>query len=458
MKSNPFRLGSGVLVQEGGTMSTDHSRVEDFEGFLRAPKAPGNAARNTRMVRHLLAGCTPCQENLSTAVSNRAGGYDYGEAFAGAQRSLSAFLAKGQAPAESPQVLMAELAAMPAEVQIQVAGGSRYSHPVFIRHLIDASQGLRYQDPAGMLHLSELARVSAESCRLEAVGSEKRLSDLRGQAWRQHGNALRIQGRLPESEEAFATAQRYLDAGTRDPLLRARLCTQAASLRYFQRRFDEAVGLADEAGQIYAELGEEHSLASTMVQKAIASLYAGEAEDAVRILNQAIPLIDADGDPHLLLAACHNLVRCYIDLGRPEQALSIYSETRDLYKKLDDPLIRLRAAWQEGQLLRDMGHLRAAESVLLQARQGFVERNLLYEAALISLDLAAVYVRLQAEQELQQTVSETVRIFRGLGVDREALASLLQLQQLSHQSRQALELIRLLNSRIEQLSPRQALR
>jgi tetratricopeptide (TPR) repeat protein len=457
MKSNPFRLGSGLLVQEGGTMLTDHSRVEDFERFLGAPKAPGTIARNTRMVRHLLAGCDPCRENLSTAVSNRAGGYDYSEAFAGAQRSLSAFLAKSPAPSESPEILMAEIETMPTEARAQAVGESRYAHPAFIRHLIDASHGIRYQDPAGVLHLAELAQVAAEGCGVEAAGSAKRLSDLRGQAWRQYGNALRVLGRLPESEEAFATAQRHLEAGTLDPLLRARFCTQTASLRYFQRRFGEAVALADEAGQIYAELGEKHSLASSMVQKAIASLYAGEAEDAVRILNQAIPLIDADGDTHLLLAACHNLVRCYIDLGRPEQALSIYSETRELYKKFADPLIRLRVAWQEGQLLRDMGHLRASEAVLLQARQGFVERNLLYEAALISLDLAAVYVRLQAEQELQQTVAETIPIFRALGVDREALASLLQLQQLSNQSRQALELIRLLNGRIEQLPSRQAL-
>jgi hypothetical protein len=150
-------------------------------------------------------------------------------------------------------------------------------------------------------------------------------------------------------------------------------------------------------------------------------------------------------------------VRCYIDLGRPEQALSIYFETRDLYKRFQDPLIRLRVSWHEGQLLRDLGHLRTAEEVLLQARQGFVERELFYEAALISLDLAAVYVKLQAEAQLQQTIAETVPVFRSLGVDREALAMLLQLQQLAHQSRQALELLSLLSSRIEQLPRRQPL-
>jgi tetratricopeptide (TPR) repeat protein len=439
-------------------MSTDHSRVEDFESFFRAPKAPGSATRNTRLVRHLLAGCPPCRENLSTAVSNRAGGYDYGEAFAGAQRSLTAFLAKGADSLIAPQDLKAELDPLSSEEQAErVARESRFAHPAFVKHLIDGSHAVRYQDATRMLHLANLARLSADACNAEIVGTELTLADLRGQAWRQYGNSLRVLGRLWEAEEAFVTAHRYLKAGTRDPLLRARFCTQKASLRMFQSRFEEAIELAEEAGQIYGELGETQSFASASVQKAIACLHASEAEDAVVILNQAIPLIDSERDPQLLLAACHNLVRCYIDLGRPEQALSIYFETRSLYKRFDDPLIRLKVAWHEGQLLRDMGHLRAAEGALLQTRQGFVERDLLHEAALISLDLSAVYVKLQSERELQQTVAETVPIFRALGVDREALASLLQLQQLSHQSRQALELIRVLNARIEQLPPRQTL-
>jgi tetratricopeptide (TPR) repeat protein len=438
-------------------MSTDHARVEEFEGFLREPKAPGSSPRNARMVRHLLAGCAPCRNNLSTAVSNRTGGYDYGDAFAGAQRSLAAFLIKSPASAVSPQDLAAELDSLAAEEQAErVALESRFAHPDFVKHLIDGSHAVRYQDATRMLHLANLARLSADACSAEAAGTELKAADLRSQAWRQYGNSLRVLGRLWEAEEAFTTALQYLEAGTRDPLLRARFCTQKASLRMFQNHFDEAIELAEEAGQIYSELDKTHSFASARVQKAIACLHGGEAEDAVVILNQAIPLVDPERDPQLLLAACHNLSRCYIDLGRPEQALSIYFETRSLYKRFDDPLIRLRVAWQEGQLLRDMGHLRAAEAVLLQTRQGFVERELLHNAALISLDLSAVYVKLQAEQELRQTIAETIPIFRALGVDREALASLLQLQQLSHQSRQALELIRTLNARIEQLPIRQA--
>lgn len=438
-------------------MPAGHLDVTDFEKFLRHATEPGSSARNTRLVRHLLAACAPCQENLQKAVLNQSGEHDYGASFAGAESSLNAFLTKEMPGESSPEALLAELSRLPPHEQAaRVAAEGRFAFPGFIRHLVDASHAVRYKDAAEMLHLADLARRAAEACSVEAAGNEPRRADLRAHAWRQYGNALRVLGRLHEAAAAVATAQHHLRAGTRDPMLRAQLCTLAsASLRTAQRRFAEAIAFCNEAEEIYTDLEDHHGLAGTLVQKAIALLYWGKAEEAVRTLNQAIPLIEGERDPHLLLAACHNLVRCYIDLGRPEHALSIYSEMRDLYKRSDDPLIRLRAFWQEGLLLRDLGHLRAAEAALLEVRQGFVSRELLYDAALVSLDLAEVYVKLQAEAQLRQTVAESVPIFQALGVAREVLASLLHLQQLAHKSRQALELLRRLRFWIEQLPSRQ---
>jgi pentatricopeptide repeat protein len=439
-------------------MSADHLNVEDFARFLRNPREPGRSGRNTQLVKHLLRGCSPCQENLRTAVPKHEQ-FEYGAPFEAAEHSLAAFLAKEATGPALPEELLAEVSSLPAAEQAaRVMADDRFAFPAFVRQMVDESHAIRYRNPARMLHLANLARLAAQACSAETAGSEARRSDLLAQGWRQYGNALRVLGRLHEADPAIAAAWSHWEEGTRDPLLRAELCTLAtASLRMAQRRFPEAIELCEDAERIYAELGDDHGLAISLVQKAIVLLYSGDAEEAVRTLNQAIPRIDADKDPQLLLAACHNLVRCYAELGRPEHALSIYSEMRDLYRRFDDPLIRLRAAWQEALLLRDLGHLRAAETALLEIRQGFIEREILYEAAVVSLDLASVYVKLQAESELKKTVAETMPIFKALGVGREFIATLLQLQQLPQKTRQALDLLHSLSSRLEKLSSRQNL-
>ncbi|HEV7518366.1 MAG TPA: hypothetical protein VGR07_18875 [Thermoanaerobaculia bacterium] len=463
-------------------MATDHPVRADLEAFLRGDAQPIDAVVKSRVVRHLLADCPTCHTTLNAmgwdgtrldrllqlpggepeewmSAASDTPGYDYGQAFAKTEQALAHFLAPDRPLELSPETLLAELAPLSMSEQVRrIQNEEPFASPQMVKWLIERSHAARYEDPERMLYLAHLAQIAADACTVAAVGNEPRMADLRSRAWGHYGNSLRVSARLQEAEEALATARHHCEAGTGDPPLRARLFEQMASLQIFQRHFKDAIDLADKAGQIYRELGEAHLLASSLVHKAIASLYAGEAESAAQILNHAIPLIDQEEDPHLLLAACHNLVHCYIDLDRPEQALALYFKGRELYKEFKDALILLRAAWQEGQLLRELGHPRGAEVALLRARKGFMERGLAYEVAVVSLDLAAVYVKLGAVEELRQTIAETTPIFRSLRVGRETLASLIQLQQVADQENQALELIRFLTTRLEHLSNRRPLR
>lgn len=451
-------------------MFTDHPTRTDLEAFLHDPTRVA-ARTNSLVVRHLLAGCPACGEHFDSlgwerrrlerllqlrpglpADSENDGRFDYSQAFSGAERALAAFFAKGRPAEASADELQAELSSLTAEEQVRRAGSDRrFANPELVKQLIEASQAVRFHDPEKLLHLAHLACLAAESCSVEDCGSPQRLADLRCQSWRQYGTGLRVQSRLRESEAAFARAQRFCEEGTGDPPVRAQLCATLLSLRMAQRRFNEAIQLAEEAGQIYLEIGDTNARAGTLVQKAIAYIYAGEPANAVPILNRAIPLVNPQDDPHLLLAACHNLVRCYLDLERPDQALSLFFEIRGLYREVDDALILLRAGCQEGYMLRDLGHLRAAEAAFIRARDGFCEHKILYEAAVVSLDLAAIYVKVGDAEKLEEIVATTVPIFRSLGVDREALASLLQLRQMAEQGQQAFDLIRLLGAKVEQL-------
>ncbi len=459
-------------------MSQDHPSAEDFEGFLRGAPRPARQSRNAQVMRHLLSDCADCRSRLSAmgwspqrltrllqlraeddpAEVETAPAYDYSRAFSRADQAVSALLTPDLPTGEAPDILLAELASLSAEDRVrQVGMGETFTTPGVIRSLIDRSHAVRYQDSGETLHFAQLAQIAVEACSAEKTGGEMRLADLRTRAWGQYGNALRLCGRPREAEEAFATAREYRREGTGDPVLRAWLLERVTPLVIFQGLFSEAIEMCQEAGLIYQELGESHLLASTMVQKAIAFIYSGETERALAILNQAIPLINHEEDPHLLFAACHNLIWCYVDLDRPDQALTLYNEARELYQEFDDPLILLRATWQEGRLLRDLGHLRAAETTLLRARKGFLEKELIYEVALVSLDLAAVYVKLGQVEEVKRTVLATLPVFHALRVKLETLAALLQLQQVADQEQQAMALIRTLNSGLESMprkSPR----
>jgi len=457
-------------------MASNHPSVEDLEVFLGSTSQAASQARRSQVIRHLLSDCALCGERLramawdhhrlarlldpkeETAkteeirLPRRLEEYDYSRAFDRTERAVSALLSAERQGLEPPALLLAELDVLPANEQVRrVSAGGPFVSPSIIESLVERSHASRYQDAEKMLHLAHLARLAAEACSPADAGHDLRLADLRARAWAQYGNALRVLGKAREAEDAFATARRYRHEGTGDPMLHAWLLMKITPLDTFQGRFHNAIEKCEEASQIYRDLGASHLLAGAMVQKAIATLYSGEAEGAVRVLNQAIPLIDHEEDPHLLLAACHNLILCYIDLGRPDQALQLYSETRDLFQEFKDPLILLRATWREGKLLRDLGQLQTAEATLLRARKGYMERKLAYEAALVSLDLAAVYVKLGLVDKLKRTVLETVPIFHSLRVGLETLASLLQLQKVADQEQQALELIHALSARIEPL-------
>jgi tetratricopeptide (TPR) repeat protein len=455
-------------------MLQDHPTSEDLDAFLRNASKPGRAARNARILRHLLASCPACRGRLEARgwsssrlerlvyIPGQDQGvelvkpfYNYDRAFAHVEQVVEEFLTQAP-PAPLPvEQLLQELDRLPRAAQLALAEeDERFAVPQLVQPLIDRSHAIRYEDPEMMLHWARIAQSIASRSAPEALGSQVRLADLRARAWGMYGNALRVCGQLHESESAMVTATRYMETGTGDPVLKARLYEQTASLQFFQRRFAEALLKLSEAEEIRRQLGDSHALAQTLVQESLIFIHTREAECAVVRLNQAIPLIDHEADPHLLLVACHNLMLCYIDLGEPEKALSIYSESQDLYNEFSDSLIQLRASWQEGQLLRDLGHLKAAETSLLRARQGFQERGLMYEVAVVCLDLAALYIKLKNIDDLKETVTATVPIFRALGVDREALASLLQLQQVADQEQQAVDLIRFLSARIEPLAKR----
>jgi tetratricopeptide (TPR) repeat protein len=426
----------------------DHPTTEDFRSLLQQSSQPRNVERNALAVRHLLADCEVCRAKVQSlpgagsllarmfdlqlpdsSPAKPATRYNYDWAFARAERTLAQTLAHGM-PSERLPERLAELDRLPEGEQIRrVGAGGRFSDPDLIECLLDRSHAARYQSPRRTLHLALLARLAATACTVEKAGSKKALADLQAQAWGGFANARRICGNLLGAEDAFVTAFQKCAAGSGEPRIRGSLLSKLAALRVPQRRFDPAIKLIEKAERIFHGLGDLLQQRTLLVQKAHVYNVSGKPEAAFPLLQEALSSVDRDADPYLFLIIRHNLFYCYVDLNQPDEALALHVESRDLYQECKDLLILLRATWQEGRLLGEIGHLHNAEAALIRARQGFMEQGLAYETAMVSLDLADVYWRLGRFENLRRTLGEALPIFRSLRVSREVLASLLRLQQ-----------------------------
>jgi hypothetical protein len=137
----------------------------------------------------------------------------------------------------------------------------------------------------------------------------------------------------------------------------------------------------------------------------------------------------------------HTIIRFYVDGGQSENALRLHFEARPLYEQESDPLIRIKALWLEGQIMSAERHLEPALKQLSEAREAFLALGNSYEAAIVSLDLAAVLAKLDRFAEMRALARETMREMEVRGVRREAIAALILLQQ-AVTSETALALIR----------------
>ena len=130
-------------------------------------------------------------------------------------------------------------------------------------------------------------------------------------------------------------------------------------------------------------------------------------------------------EPGLLVSARHNLIGFLNESGRHEEAMRTLEETRSLYFTLGEQTHLIRLRWLEGRIARDLGHLNQAEAALREARDGFIERGIGFDAARVSLDLATVYLQQGRTADLKRLAVEMVPIFESRDVHQEALAALL---------------------------------
>jgi transcriptional regulator with XRE-family HTH domain len=246
---------------------------------------------------------------------------------------------------------------------------------------------------------------------------------LEGYAWAHVGNARRVRSDLPGAEEAFDRARKLWEAGAPgDPGLldEAQVLSLEASLRIDQCRLAEAAALLNRA--LEADRGTLRL--SLLIKRARLLEWAGDYEDALATLEQMAPLIFAQEDTRLLIMLQHNSAWNLTHLGRYLEAEALIPKIRALTLQLNNDLDALRLRWLEGRIASGFGRTEEALAAFSQLRVEFARREIAYDAALVTLELALIKLGRGRTQEVKTLARQMTPIFQAQGVHREALAAL----------------------------------
>jgi hypothetical protein len=282
--------------------------------------------------------------------------------------------------------------------------------------------------------------------------------DLRARAFAELGNAYRINDQLSAAERAFSRAHAFLSEGTGDLLLEARVQDLEASLRSDQGKLADANTLLGLAHDLYLEAGDTHLAGKALIGKGINIRNQGFPNQGVQTLEAGLALIDPSRDSQLCATAKHALLDALVDAaeyGRASRML-LASGLREAFAM--EPLNLLRLRWVEGKVHAGLGRDKRAERIFVAVREEFLRLARHYDAAVLGLELAALWLQQGRAAEVQTLAEEMYETFEVLEVHQAAQQALYFVREACRWQRLTVPMIQHVRSFMEQATRNPELR
>ncbi len=342
---------------------------------------------------------------------------------AGLRQSLSRGALVSGEHTLAPELLAELERRSPAARREAIRTTERYQLFGLAEYLSHASRGAVFSDVLRALEIAGLAVEVADTLDPRIYGP--RFSrEQQALARACLGNAQRIASDLFGAERSFQEARSLLADGLDLTVVSADVGSLLGSLRIDQGRYLEARNVLEPALETYREHGLEADVCKILLKLADVEGYSSNAEGAVQLLEEAVPLAESLGRGRLHLQAHHNLTYWMVDSGQALEALARYEKARSLYdEQCTEPSLVLRRRWLEGTIYAALGDLDLARTAFEEVRSTAAGRDLSYEVAMVTLELAIVHLDRGETARVQDLAEEMTAIFRSHELHRYALAA-----------------------------------
>ena len=298
--------------------------------------------------------------------------------------------------------------------------GSAYRSSALAALLLDRA---RRRHPDRPVEAHALARLCQTV--LQCLELTNETTELYALAAGQVAHARRASGDLLEASEIFLNARfllRQLGGGSRRTA--AELDRLEGTLRGDLRELKDAEHLLRRSAMGFTL--EDLPLQAAQSLRILGLLLGdhGRTTDAIQALEEALGLADGRGSDLE--------IRCRLDLacilcaaGRLGEAQELADALRPPVEAGSDASSYLRWIWLGGKIAWAKGEAQEAEDAFQTARAGFRQGGRPFDAALASLELAALYLEQNRSEDLGRLVEEVTEMFEGQHPHREVLAALM---------------------------------
>lgn len=309
--------------------------------------------------------------------------------------------------------------------QMLLDNSRRYRTLGLLKHVLGRTPEHWHRDPEAAESHARLALAIHRRLAPDRYPS-RLVADFGARAWAYLANALRIRSDLPAADHAMDCAFQALERGTGDAIDRAWLLELRVSLRRDQRRLEEAGIDAHRSARLWRSVRDRRAAINVILVQSSILFEAGEASGAIAILRKCLrESNEGEVGTRLYFGVVQNLAFRLAQADRPDEASRYVPELRELAAGLGEPLSRIRVDWLEALVDAGLGRTPRAVIRFKHLLDRFVAYQMPYDAALVGLDLATVYLEAGDTAAARGLSGKLVPIFESLQIGREATEALL---------------------------------
>jgi len=244
--------------------------------------------------------------------------------------------------------------------------------------------------PAESEELFYLALLVAQQLSSPRVSAELK-NDLCAECCAEIANARRRQAKWPAARDALRKGMEYVEKGSRNGVVEAKvLCVEAVLADDLGNSEEAAVILRRTVG-LFEAAGQTFLIGRTLAQLAN-SVADYEPGESLRAIAKALALIQGS-NPRLVAYLEILRMNCLVTMGAPQEALIRLNERKGLYEQFREPYIQLRKQYVAARILEHLGQPKRAEILLQEVIAGDLENGLVKDFFLDLVYLFGFHLR-----------------------------------------------------------------